>query len=573
MPRVLLEERELKFLSAQLKMVYCRKQVASFYSFSQVTSFFSFSQEDNDDAAHIEAQNLLKNSALAKREQLGNGDKHSAVAAVDTEDNAVYRKLVAQIHGCPDMTTALQAMGQYLMQKPFADYAPEVIDHVNFAQPIKGETWRSWFLCDRDGLVRQLSGGDVEQIYATVVSCLALTGGAEFTAVVLLNEATTILCGLIFNGRYYPLPLSLLAAYEDHADKTELDATAGTDLGKGEKAEAASAEAQLLARVQQHQGSLPVSLCPPEPEGQRYLPPEIMAALERQSNNKLAWMAILSRLYGTGLKVPPEQAVAFLRLNPWFWWKDRKPVFPVRLNPLYAAVNANFLSVRAAYLKPYVDEVIWRPLFELLDGDYVAGKQNTAAAGKSLSALLSERILRQRGKVSCFDAYNADHLLAAYQFGYLLDWLEALEANEQGLDSFEYAKLFEILCVYWRRLWTHFFLKGEQVPVAAIEDENVQAASADHKQLSLRLVSWLWRVANSAKDNSARVYANAMLRLVPRAQWEQEVVALVRRCLVVTNEQGETQCSWLELNEHDAQLGRTLLQEWPNIGKLGTSYE
>ena len=220
-PRVLLEERELKFLSAQPKMAYWREQV---------TSFFSFSQEDNDDAAHIEAQNLLKNSALAKREQLGNGDKHSAVAAVDTEDNAVYRKLVAQIHGCPDMTTALQAMGQYLMQKPFADYAPEVIDHVNFAQSIKGETWRSWFLCDRDGLVRQLSGGDVEQIYATVVSCLALTGGAEFTAVVLLNEATTILCGLIFNGRYYPLPLSLLAAYEDHADKTELDATAGTDL-------------------------------------------------------------------------------------------------------------------------------------------------------------------------------------------------------------------------------------------------------------------------------------------------------------------------------------------------------
>ena len=567
-PRVLLEERELKFLSAQPKMVYWREQV---------TSFFSFSQEDNDDAAHIEAQNLLKNSALAKREQLGNGDKHSAVAAVDTEDNAVYRKLVTQINGCPDMTTALQAMGQYLMQKPFADYAPEVIDHVNFAQQIKktGNTWvakSSWFLCDRDGLVRQLSGGDAEQIYATVVSCLALTGGAEFTAVVLLNEATTILCGLIFNGRYYPLPLSLLAIYEDHADKTELDATAGTDLGKGEKAEAASAEAQQLARVQQHQGPLPVSLCPPEPEGQRYLPPEIMAALERQSNNNLAWMAILSRLYGTGLKVPPEQAVAFLRINPWFGWNQRRPFFPVRQNPLYGAVNANFLSVRAVYLMPYVKGVWWpalmKPRFELLDGDYVAGKQNTAAAGKSLSALLSERILRQRGKVSCFDADHADDLLAAYQFGYLLDWLEALEANEQGLDRFDYAKLFDILCVYWRRLWTHFFLKGEQVPVAAIEDENVQAASADHKQLSLRLVSWLWRVANSAKYNSARVYANAMLRLVPRAQWEQEVVALVRRCLVVTNEQGETQCSWLELNEHDAQLGRILLQEWPNIGWL-----
>ena len=40
----------------------------------------------------------------------------------------------------------------------------------------------------------------------------------------------------------------------------------------------------------------------PEPAGQRYLPTELMVALERQNNNLVVWMAILARLYGTGLK-------------------------------------------------------------------------------------------------------------------------------------------------------------------------------------------------------------------------------------------------------------------------------
>ena len=96
----------------------------------------------------------------------------------------------------------------------------------------------------------------------------------------------------------------------------------------------------------------------------------------------------------------------------------------------------------------------------------------------------------------------------------------------------------------------------------------VQLMSADHKQLSSRLVSWLLRVANSATSKKVQTDANALLRLVLGAQWEQEVAALVRRLLVVTQEQGEIHCRWHEFNKADAKLGRKLLRAGaPNINR------
>ncbi len=332
---------------------------------------------------------------------------------------------------------------------------------------------------------------------------------------------------------------------------------------------------QIVASVQQHQVPLPVPICPPAPAGQRYLPTELMLALERQNNNLVTWMAILARLYGTGLKVPPEHAIAFIRT----WWCRRGRYLPAGVNSLYKCVPAAFLSVQAYYLGQYVASVpfafIWlRLTLGRMSLESLVQSKQCSVAGRRLSDFLGEQLVCSwGGNIGNIEEVDATSLLESYQYGYLLDVLEELDVQVSGAQiSWAWDKLFDNLGVYWRQMWTHFYLKGEQVSVVTTGEAGVQITSADHKQLSSRLVSWLLRAANSARSKKVRTDADALLRLVPGAQWEQEVVALVRRFLVVTKEQGEIHCSWHEFTKADAKLGRKLLRAGaPNINH--PSYE
>ena len=134
----------------------------------------------------------------------------SADAASTAAGDAAL-SLWSQLHGVPAMPAALQSMAQYFTQNPFADLYPVVMEHANFAQ--QGATYNgTWFLCDPEGHARQLScdGKNQEELHEQVVSCLALTGGHEFTAIVLLNDVQTILCGVVYEGRFLPLNISKL---------------------------------------------------------------------------------------------------------------------------------------------------------------------------------------------------------------------------------------------------------------------------------------------------------------------------------------------------------------------------
>ena len=125
------------------------------------------------------------------------------------------------------------------------------------------------------------------------------------------------LIGLVFSyeSAYMGCPINIISAADMAAyrlavaqqaeESNEVDSDVDSTVG------AVSEVEQIVASVQQHQGPLPVPICPPVSAGQRYLPPEIMAAIERQNNN-VTWLAILARLHGTGLKVPPEQELSFV---------------------------------------------------------------------------------------------------------------------------------------------------------------------------------------------------------------------------------------------------------------------
>ena len=88
----------------------------------------------------------------------------------------------------------------------------QYFEQANFAQ--QGSPQRGfWYVCDHAGKARKLSGYK-EAIHEQVVSALALTGGHEFSAMLLLSDVATILCGIVFQGQYLALPLNQLRLNE-----------------------------------------------------------------------------------------------------------------------------------------------------------------------------------------------------------------------------------------------------------------------------------------------------------------------------------------------------------------------
>ena len=114
----------------------------------------------------------------------------------------------AQVHGLCNFQDANDAMARYFAQNPFADFYPVVLEHMCFAQQGEKRT-ATWFLCDREGRARALSGVKAK-LHNQVVSCLALTFGHEFTAVALLNDSQLFLCGIYYQGQYLALSLAEL---------------------------------------------------------------------------------------------------------------------------------------------------------------------------------------------------------------------------------------------------------------------------------------------------------------------------------------------------------------------------
>ena len=114
-----------------------------------------------------------------------------------------------------NLQEACDAKSRYFEQNPFADFYPVVVEHVRFAQQ-GSKLSGTWFLCDQDGKARALSGHK-EKLHKHVVSCLALTFGHDFTAVVLLNDNQMLLCGISYQGQYLSLPLGELQLFFNRA--------------------------------------------------------------------------------------------------------------------------------------------------------------------------------------------------------------------------------------------------------------------------------------------------------------------------------------------------------------------
>ena len=191
-PRILLEERTLVAQAAQP---------------DSCSSDFLVEEEAEQEAARAEEMSF----ASSPPRTLSASDEAEIATALDSagtesRDEPKPNPLWRELKGVAGLQPAVEAMSQYLAQNPFADFYPVIIEQANFAQQGKPRTG-TWYLCDREGRARLLSGRK-DTLHDQVVTCLMLTGGAPFTAIVLLNDVDTILCGIVFEGQYQPLVYS-----------------------------------------------------------------------------------------------------------------------------------------------------------------------------------------------------------------------------------------------------------------------------------------------------------------------------------------------------------------------------
>ena len=173
-PRILLEER---MLVAKAEPV-------------EVSSDFLVEEEADQEAAREESMSFASSPprTLSAADEAGIEQALQGVGAkaAEPQSQAWWREL----KGVAGLAPAVEGMSQYLAQNPFADFYPVIIEQANFAQQGRPRTG-TWYLCDREGRARLLSGRK-EALHDQVVTCLMHTGGAPFTAIVLLNDVDTI---------------------------------------------------------------------------------------------------------------------------------------------------------------------------------------------------------------------------------------------------------------------------------------------------------------------------------------------------------------------------------------------
>ena len=282
------------------------------------------------------------------------------------------------------------------------------------------------------------------------------------------------------------------------------NAVAG-DVTSGNAAASAAAdadEATLVTRIKLHQGPLPVAPCAPEPEGQRYLSSELMALLHEYRSDPVAWLAILVRLHGTGLKVPLPQLLSFMQT----YFKLRS-----ELNMLYAALPLAFLPQRAQYLLPYISLAAARAdndEAETVEAQVeLVGEPGTEAWYAQLAVQWRHGSAAERkGAVAA--------LLARYELERALD---LIEPDFKTLAAKERAELLELLLNNWSAQLTHCY--------------HAKTWSGDLPQ---RLAKWLSDLVTNDRASTVKTAAAQVLRLLPGVGWQEEMMALARKVYKAT---------------------------------------
>ena len=298
------------------------------------------------------------------------------------------------------------------------------------------------------------------------------------------------------------------AANADAAGSANADAAGPTTAdaaGKSTAENAASDDAAtLVTRIKLHQGPLPVAPCAPEPSGQRYLSSEIMSLLNNYRSNSVAWLAILARLHGTGLKVPLTQLKSFL--DTYFKLRPE-------LSSLYVALPLAFLPQRAHYLLPYLSAAAARSR----DDEAGADESIVEPTGEPGTEAWYAHITAQWRHGSAAERKGAvATLLERYELERVLD---LIEPDFKTLAAKERAELLELLLNNWSAQLTHCYQAGTW---------------AHDSALAQRLATWLEDLVAKDRATTVKTAASQLLRLLPDVGWQDDMIALARKVYKAT---------------------------------------
>ena len=302
-----------------------------------------------------------------------------------------------------------------------------------------------------------------------------------------------------------------------------------------------------------------VTVKSPQTAGERYIAPELMSRLTAPTINAVAWIALLVRLRGSSLKVPPHCAQAFLRN-----FKRLRPSLP----PLYKDFPVEFLDRKARFWLQYAsddglvpDPQSWDDLgaserkakiAELLEqGAYEAALD---LLEPSFSALpKTERI----GILQLWQAHWLKFLSAGYRDGFLPVGVTKAVLPQLSAEALGQALVEALSKIYGAEVATST-LESKPVgmadvaaqvevtlktPAAAKLSIAAQAAVSVQSEgvrtlrtagsVGLRVERWLMSVVRSERVLEVKAAAAQLLCMLPGGRFETQIVEFVRKVFSV----------------------------------------
>ena len=307
----------------------------------------------------------------------------------------------------------------------------------------------------------------------------------------------------------------------------------------------------------------------PQTTGERYIAPELMSRLTAPTINAVAWIALLVRLRGSSLKVPPHCAQAFLRN-----FKRLRPSLP----PLYKDFPVEFLDRKARFWLQYAsdDGLVCEPhswddwgasehkakIAELLEqGAYDAALD---LLEPSFSALpKAERL----GILQLWQANWLKFLSSGYQSGFLPVGVTKAASPQLSAEALGQALVEALSKLYGADVVTNSLETkpvgmtdvAAQVEVALKTDTSLKLAitaqatvsvqkdklrSLEHGGFGIsvgqRVEQWLMRVVRSERVLEVKAAAAQLLRMLPGGRLEVQMVDFARKVFSVRGRRGKS---------------------------------
>lgn len=396
----------------------------------------------------------------------------------------------------------------------------------------------------------------------------------------------------VLGTRHHPLDVTTLpAALQDFAtqllEHDEPEAALFTIINLCSTWERASNEG--LVEV----SSEIVPVKPPQVVGARYIAPELISRLTAPTINAVAWTAILVRLRGSGLKVPPHYAQAFLRN-----FKRLRPSLP----PLYKDFPVEFLDSSARLWLHYAsdDGLVCEPhswddwgasehkakIAELLEqGAYDAALD---LLEPSFSALpKAERL----GILQLWQAHWLKFLSSGYQSGFLPVGVTKAASPQLSAEALGQALVEALSKLYGADVVTNSLETkpvgmtdvAAQVEVALKTDTSLKLAitaqatvsvqkdklrSLEHGGFGIsvgqRVEQWLMRVVRSERVLEVKAAAAQLLRMLPGGRLEVQMVEFARKVFSVRGRRGPVLKR--ELSRSHQAIAAELVTFFPELG-------